>query len=149
MRGQLKPIRTRFYRRFIPEPNTGCWLWIGEVDKTTGYGIIQDASGRRHGAHRISHRLHTGPIPDGLHVDHKCRVRSCVNPAHLRAVTQRENILASPEALAGKFAARTHCAHGHEFSPSNTHWVGRTRRCRACAAERTRKYRAHRNQVHV
>lgn len=74
----------RFYNKFIPEPNSGCWLWIGCII-STGYGNI--ALGKRQDghvlAHRLSYELHKGPIPNGLVIDHLCRTHSCVNPAHL------------------------------------------------------------------
>lgn len=67
------------------EPNSGCWLWSG-ADNGVGYGKFR---GRY--AHRISWEMHKGPIPDGMHIDHLCRVRCCVNPEHLEPVTNREN----------------------------------------------------------
>jgi hypothetical protein len=95
-RGEFVPARyrtpeERFQERYIPEPNTGCWLWLGFV-KQNGYGRHYANSGDVY-AHRFSYELHRGAIPDGLHIDHLCRVRCCVNPYHLEAVTQGENTL--------------------------------------------------------
>src|SRR3990172_4211550 len=75
--------------RYIPEPNTGCWLWAGNLD-TPGYGQISSL-GRKVLAHRLSYIFLRGPIPRGLQIDHLCRVRSCVNPDHMELVTSREN----------------------------------------------------------
>lgn len=67
-----------------------CWEWIGYVS-TTGYGALRKNSVPYY-AHRLSYELVFGSIPDGLVIDHKCRNKICVNPEHLEAVTQRENI---------------------------------------------------------
>lgn len=67
----------------------GCWLWNGHRE-SNGYGRFRH-DGRRSGAHRFAYEAEVGPIPDGLTIDHLCRVRHCVNPAHLEAVTSREN----------------------------------------------------------
>jgi len=79
----------------IPEPNSGCWLWLGEVN-SAGYGRI--ARGNPHYgyrtrilAHRASYEIAKGSIPDGMELDHLCRVRSCVNPDHLEPVNRSEN----------------------------------------------------------
>lgn len=63
-----------------------CWPWAGPCNPVNGYGY----QGHNY-AHRISYRLAKGPIPDGLTIDHLCRNVSCINPAHLEAVTQAEN----------------------------------------------------------
>ena len=77
-------MSTSFWNR-VDKTDT-CWLWTGHVDPQ-GYG--------RHNtfyAHRFSFELHAGePIPQGLQIDHICHRRACVNPAHLRSVTNKEN----------------------------------------------------------
>jgi hypothetical protein len=89
-------------------------------------------------AHRVAYVLSVGPIPKGLTIDHLCRNRGCVNPTHLEAVTQRENTLRSPIALAALNAAKTHCPKGHPYSGANVELRGRSRGCRSCHQERSR-----------
>lgn len=113
----------------------GCWLWQGYVDRK-GYGIVRwDGKSRK--AHRVTYESLIGPIGDGLQIDHLCRVRNCVNPAHLEAVTMLENIARS---IPGN-TLKTHCPKGHEYTPENTYTskVGK-RHCRACSAERYREW---------
>lgn len=70
-----------FENQYVPEPNSGCWLWLGAL-KANGYGHI-NISGATTPAHRYSWVRHRGPIPEGAHVLHRCDVRGCVNPDHL------------------------------------------------------------------
>lgn len=75
----------------MPEPNSGCWLWLGHLNKVTGYGGVRIEGRRCVSAHRAYYLKHRGPVPDGKELDHTCRVRSCVNPWHLEAVTRAVN----------------------------------------------------------
>jgi len=77
--------------RASPEPNTGCWLWLGGVRGHMGYGSLRLRDGRTVGAHRLSFELFNGPIPAGMKVCHRCDVPTCINPAHLYLGTDIEN----------------------------------------------------------
>lgn len=81
----------RFEARFTPEPNSGCWLWVGG-ESGFGYGHFTLPASRCRTAHRAAWLLYRGPIPKGLHVLHTCDVRCCVNPDHLWLGTHSDNM---------------------------------------------------------
>jgi hypothetical protein len=122
--------------RIAVRPN-GCWEWAGQINHG-GYGLYQGAR-----AHRLTYETMVGPIPSNLELDHLCRVRRCVNPAHLEAVTRRVNTLRG-DTLAAAKAAQTECIHGHPFTGDNVyvHPQRGTRNCRTCMNESARRRRA-------
>ena len=101
-------------------------------------GRFAVSHGRVHYAHRIAFQFFRGPIPAGLQIDHLCRVKLCVNPAHLEPVTASENIRRGT-GLAARRAAQTHCKYGHPFDKENTHINSRGHRiCRTCMRRKAR-----------
>jgi hypothetical protein len=135
---------TRFWEKVYPCPITGCWNW-GAARTAAGYGSAWDSKRKAVDyAHRIAYRALVAEVPAGLELDHLCRVRSCVNPAHLEAVTHSENVRRG-EAWHGIAAAereKTHCKHGHEFSPENTYRPPAGKRaCKTCKAAVLRRWR--------
>ncbi len=111
-----------------------------------GYGTINKGQGtngigRKYLAHRFAYELAVGPIPVGLDIDHLCRVRNCVNPDHLEAVTRRENLMRSPIALTALNARKIQCTKGHALADDNlvVHSDGKRgcRTCRKAASDRS------------
>lgn len=125
----------RFWAKVYPEPNTGCWIWGAST--AHGYGYWDS---RR--VHRLTYELMSGPVPEGLVLDHLCRQRACANPEHLEAVSPRENLLRG-EGFAARNSAKATCDTGHPLSGLNLYVTPDGRRqCRTCRAEASRAYRA-------
>jgi hypothetical protein len=113
----------------------GCWLWWAGKTKH-GYGTFCPRARVTFAAHRYAYEITRGPIPRRLVLNHLCRVSSCVNPAHLEPVTQRENVR---RGIKGDLT--TCCPHGHPYTRANTYIHKGRRHCRACNAERQRARR--------
>lgn len=134
------------FRFIFPEPNTGCWLWGGPLDEK-GYGrvawkLMNPVRGKATRVHRFMYESVCGKIPADLQIDHLCRTPACVNPDHLEAVTSRENTLRG-NTVPARNLRKTHCAHGHPYTPENTMFTKKgDRDCRACDILRARKRNA-------
>lgn len=127
----------KFWTWVIKEPGPdGCWLWQGARD-VDGYGLLRSGRPMRR-AHRFAYEAVIGPIPKGLQLDHLCRVRNCVNPAHLEPVTGRENLRREAAAR----PARTTCKHGHLLTEENTYLHNGVRSCRTCRRQHERDRRS-------
>jgi len=128
---------------------SGCWLWTG-CGNSSGYGQKNISPGRKVVAHRLVFELLVAPVPLGMQLDHRCRVRCCVNPAHLQVVTQRENLVRG-DGWAGQNHRKTHCPVGHRLSGANVYappGAPTQRHCRTCRRIRNRaQHRANGIQV--
>ena len=145
----MTPIERFLAKVQVGDTPDDCWLWTGTMHPW-GYGSF--ASGRRSAAgnhipdkaHRFAYEHYRGPIPPGLYIDHLCNNRRCVNPAHLEAVTNAEN-------LARGYRRRMPlaCRNGHPWTPENTARRGKAgRSCRRCHAdEQNARYHAARMAV--
>jgi HNH endonuclease len=131
------------WSRYAVDPETGCWNWTGPLDRG-GYGSAKISGHYR--THRAFYERYVGSIPAGLQIDHLCRNRACVNPAHMEPVTQRENILRgeSPSAHA---ARATHCRYGHPLTGDNLVKSHSWRSCRICHNRRCREHRGRKKEA--
>jgi hypothetical protein len=131
----------------IPEyrPNLGpCWLWLAYTN-SDGYGLFaiwEDGHTHTERAHVVAWGVTRGAVPDGLVLDHLCRIRSCVNPDHLEPVTNAENIRRGMAPTIVAYREGT-CLRGfHEMTGANAMSVGQGRTCRECHRARRRERRA-------
>ena len=132
-------LAQRFWPQVQGGPVEECWEWRGPRDRD-GYGRFGAARPTTASAHRFAYLDVFGPIPDGLHLDHLCQNRACVNPWHLDPVTAGENARRAQIAN-GLGIAKTHCPNGHAYDKANTYrWRGE-RRCIRCARQATAEWR--------
>lgn len=139
----LEAAKRRFWASVKKGSARSCWPWtaglfpngygnFGFFDRSTGQGgHVQ--------AHRVAVTLARGPIPEGLTVDHLCKNKVCVNPAHLEVVTAAENALRG-DGPPARNARKTHCIRGHPLITGNIYGAkqGR-RRCRRCQLDHAKK----------
>ena len=85
-------LQRSFETKYIPEPNSGCWLWIGATNARGRGSVGLPGTRKTVTAHRLSYLLFRGPVPEGLHVCHICDMPLCVNPEHLVLGTHQDNM---------------------------------------------------------
>src|SRR3990167_5108101 len=126
---QWQTIKYRFDAMYVPEPNSGCWLWVGSLNRG-GYAQIRNNYTQKM-AHRFAYEMFVGPIPKDMQLDHLCRVRCCVNPRHLEPVSARENKKRGEQGDMKKY-----CGSGHLWTAENIYISGGKKYCRICRKER-------------
>lgn len=154
--GTLRVATAEVMARFVAKisvSSAGCWLWTAATDES-GYPVTKVRQ-RTVKAHRLAFMIFNGPIPDDMHVDHECHTRAiadntckggktcehrrCVNPAHLRLLSPRDNVLSSLS-FAAVHAARTACVNGHPLVGDALHMRKEGgRACRECRREGDRR----------
>ena len=139
MRGRPPtPAPERFWPKV--DKSGDCWVWLAGKD-SHGYGVFSIPS-KSVGAHKFAYELLVDKVPKGMELDHLCRNRGCVNPKHMEVVTARTNTLRG-EGITAYWARRTHCLHGHKYTPKNTYTAPNkpnARFCRTCRREWLRKH---------
>ncbi len=130
------PVFTRLVEKIKINPITGCWEWQGRRNED-GYGewTVRYAGGFITQPHRLSFLIFNGYLPKKRDVDHKCRVRWCLNPDHLQDVSHKRNCELRVE-------VKTHCKNGHELIPANVYTGTRGDRvCKTCRYEKVKLWR--------
>jgi HNH endonuclease len=133
----MRTVADRIEASVTRVTETGCWVWQKALTEL-GYARIGLKGKARH-AHKVSYETFVGPVPKGLELDHVCKVRCCVNPAHLEPVTRYENMRRSSVWQYRK--VKTHCQRGHELVGDNVYTapsLGNKYLCRACKNMRQR-----------
>ena len=139
-----RALVARFWAKVSRGDDGSCWPWRGSLRK--GYGAFW-IGGKNVAAHRASLILSGREIPEGLVVDHICRNRACVNPSHLRIVTNRTNLIENSIAAAAISVRKTHCKRGHPLEGYNVRFnTSGTRRCRQCSVDWNRANRQRHRQ---
>jgi hypothetical protein len=144
---QANPETSRLARKILIEPNSGCWLWEGNLNHD-GYGRVTiNYVSRR--AHTVVYELLVGPVPEGKELHHLCKTPPCCNPLHLEPLTRLEHVkLGSNWPLPAQALMRlkTHCPRGHAYDEANTYFYRGSRTCRKCRVLRTQEYYKRKNQ---
>lgn len=137
-----KTALERFEEKYVPEPNSGCWLWIGRLCDGYGRFDVHDSARKKSlpkRAHKWAYENLRRPVPPDRQLDHLCRVRCCVNPDHLEAVTSKENTLRG-EGVSADNSRKRHCPKGHEYV-SRTDKGQPYRRCLICHRVDNKKWK--------
>jgi hypothetical protein len=149
---KITNLKTAFEQRYIPEPNSGCWLWIGTISHH-GYGVMR-FDNKLNRAHRLSWIIANGEILPTELICHKCNVKLCVNPNHLYAGTAKDNYRDMIKAgvthdIGSMNRGKTICKRGHALTEENLYILnrGKNRGCKTCIKEYGRqRYVSHKKE---
>ena len=139
----MRPLKERFWEKVQKTGHSDCWVWMSSKNGR-GYGTFamnKDGHQSTKLAHRVAYELEIGPIPNGLSLDHRCRNRLCVNPAHLEPTTIRENLLRAPTTVSTLNSQKMFCPKGHALEGDNLmrYYLKKgVRQCRICHNEQTK-----------
>jgi len=134
----MASVSARFWKWV--DKTDSCWLWTGALRYGYGRFVVGGRNGKVLMSHRFAYEEIKGVVPEGLQLDHLCRVRNCVNPDHLEPVTQKVNILRG-ESPSAKQARQTHCIHGHLLSGDNLYEGKNNHRgCKICRSHSMKKF---------
>lgn len=134
-------LAERFWSKVRRGAASDCWLWTGAGLSSRGYGLFWNRT-RLVAAHRWLYEQERGSLPETVVLDHLCRQRACVNPAHLEPVSSRLNVLRGIGHSAEN-AQKTHCPRGHPYGGENLYVDPSGRRqCRTCRAASDKRRRA-------
>jgi len=128
-----KPIPVFDHEKFLSKviaKEKDCWRWSGFINNY-GYGEMI-INGKSYRTHRISFSIFNGELIDGMVIDHICKNKSCINPDHLRQVTQKFNCLDNSSSPLAENSRKTHCKNGHELTEDNIYKKKNWRCCLAC-----------------
>lgn len=130
----MTEIEDRFWVKVDKRGPDECWTWLAGKDGG-GYGAFAITRSEQEKAHRFAYELMVGPITDGLHIDHLCRNRACVNPRHLEPVPLVVNVMRGMSVPAMNARVRQ-CAEGHQFSVVKSGKHAGRRYCAICGNAR-------------
>mgnify|MGYP001577132561 CR=1 FL=1 len=136
----MTTILERLAARSMPLPFSGCIVWTGS--KCRGYGRIYH-DGKTRATHRVAFETFRGKIPEGLEINHLCRNKACINPAHLEVVTGSQNLRYdyAIKPWGNQNTGKTHCPRGHAYSGDNLRVISGKRYCKTCVNEQKRERR--------
>lgn len=138
-RYKVKLFIQRFFERIQLDEETGYWIW--PTQSSEGYGVANTRDGLVY-LHIFAYQFFSGAVPAGKEIDHVCRRRACCNPAHLEAVTRRQNFLRGAHHSAVAHVTRR-CRRGHVLTDDNVTYIAtRPNRlvCKTCKRMQVRAW---------
>lgn len=140
----MKTISEKLFDLSIPEPNSGCRIWLGSTNSDPNVNrnarpIVYDDEGKQIQAHRASYREFVGELTDSENVLHICDTPLCIEPNHLYKGDQLNNVSDCRNRSRNTHLNKTHCPYGHKYDKENTYLLHGSRHCRSCMRIRNSK----------